>query len=172
MSQPAETLNPYAPPSANISAAPTSSEYLVLADRGIRLGACILDYAWIVVAVIPLAVMLPFIDAKSNEPPVLILAMMALLSVAVIAYVIYNMVLIHRHGQTLGKKILNIKIVRPDGSRCSLRRYIFLRYIPIGLLSNIPFLGLLVAAGNPLMIFREDRRCGHDFIADTIVVTA
>ena len=36
----------------------------------------------------------------------------------------------------------------------------------------VPFVGGLVSLVDALLIFRDDRRCLHDEIADTIVVTA
>ena len=47
-----------------------------------------------------------------------------------------------------------------------------LRYMPWHLGSNLPFIGWLLGLVNILMIFRADRRCGHDLIAGTQVVKA
>jgi uncharacterized RDD family membrane protein YckC len=162
-------INPYAPPEAPIDTPYVYDDVLVLADRGTRLGAYMLDYAWIFVLAILIAITAPLIDTtRDNEA--LYTGIFVLMSVVALAVVAWNMVLIHNYGQTMGKRWLKIKIVRCSGERCSLRRYIFLRWLPVGILANIPLLGIIVGLGNPLMIFREDRRCGHDFIADTIVV--
>lgn len=163
------TINPYAPPEAQIDTQYLHDEVLVLADRGTRLGAHILDYAWIVVLGILMALLVPVFGKDASEdivPGVLT----TILAAAGLAVVIWNMILIHRYGQTMGKRWLNIKVVRCSGERCSLRRYVFLRWLPLAILVNIPLLGAIIGLGNPLMIFREDRRCGHDFLADTIVV--
>jgi len=42
----------------------------------------------------------------------------------------------------------------------------------MGLIGAIPFLGRLVQFIDPLLIFRDSRRCLHDEIADTTVVNA
>ena len=68
------------------------------------------------------------------------------------------------------KRALDIAIVRTDGSRMGLLRYIFIRVLPVGLLGAIPYVGWLVSLIDPLLIFGKDRRCLHDLIADTIVV--
>ena len=47
-----------------------------------------------------------------------------------------------------------------------------LRGFVVGLLDNIPIIGPLVSLVDPLLIFRDDQRCLHDHIADTIVVRA
>ena len=45
-----------------------------------------------------------------------------------------------------------------------------MRYFPVQLVGNIPFIGPLLGIVNVLLIFRADRRCGHDLIAGTRVV--
>ena len=62
--------------------------------------------------------------------------------------------------------------MRTDGSRIGLARYIFLRVVPVVLISMIPFIGNLINLVDPLLIFGKERRCLHDLIADTIVVNA
>jgi uncharacterized RDD family membrane protein YckC len=68
--------------------------------------------------------------------------------------------------------MLGIRVVRRDGSHCGLARIFFARYLPVTLLGAVPFVGGLVSLVDALLIFRDDRRCLHDEIADTIVVKA
>jgi len=75
-------------------------------------------------------------------------------------------------GQTIGKALLKLRIVRPDGSRASIGRVIGLRYAAPALLNVMPAVGMIFTLGDVLFIFRESRRCLHDQIADTIVVQA
>jgi uncharacterized RDD family membrane protein YckC len=81
-------------------------------------------------------------------------------------------VLVHRSSQTIGKKLLGIKVVRPDGSRATLARIFWLRYLVNTLIILIPTAGGLYSLVDSLMIFGDARRCCHDHIADTIVVRA
>jgi uncharacterized RDD family membrane protein YckC len=81
-------------------------------------------------------------------------------------------VLVHRNGQTIGKKLLGIKVVRTDGSRATLARIFWLRYFANSLIILIPMVGRFYSLIDSLMIFGESRRCCHDHIADTIVVRA
>ncbi|MBC5763693.1 RDD family protein [Ramlibacter albus] len=77
-----------------------------------------------------------------------------------------------RRGQTVGKMVLGIRIVRIDGSRASLGRLLGLRY-GIGTLATvIPAIGQPYALVDALLIFRKSRRCLHDVIADTVVLKA
>jgi uncharacterized RDD family membrane protein YckC len=81
-------------------------------------------------------------------------------------------VLLVRHGQTVGKRVLGMRILRSDGTRCSPGRIIGLRYGVGFLLTVIPVVGSLYALLDALLIFRGSRKCLHDNIADTIVVNA
>ena len=77
-----------------------------------------------------------------------------------------------RGSQSIAKKLLDIKVVRSDGSRASVSRIIWLRNSVIWLLSLVPLLGAVVALLDVLFIFGESRQCLHDKIADTIVIKA
>ena len=65
-------------------------------------------------------------------------------------------------------------MIRSDGSEAELWRLIFLRGLPQWLVSGLgnllPIINLLTLA-DVLFIFGKPRRCLHDYIADTIVVT-
>lgn len=94
------------------------------------------------------------------------------MGVGMLGWVIYNFMLFHREGQTFGKRMLGIRVVRMDGSRCSLLRWIFLRHFVMVLVGWIPYLGAVITIVGYLIIFRDDSRCLHDHIADTRVVVA
>jgi len=83
-----------------------------------------------------------------------------------------DLTLLARNGQTIGKKLLGIKVVRVDGSPVSLFRVFFLRYVCNTLLTLIPLFGPLYSLVDSLMIFSESRRTVHDRIADTVVIKA
>jgi uncharacterized RDD family membrane protein YckC len=72
-----------------------------------------------------------------------------------------------KYGRSLGKKWLNMRVVRSDGSPVDLMRLIFLRnVIPSAVAQLCGIIGLVDA----LMIFGQEQRCLHDLIADTIVI--
>ncbi|TJZ79099.1 RDD family protein [Chitiniphilus eburneus] len=165
--------NPYAATTVDLQQ--NASDDLELAGRGTRLGAVLLDGLFGTIAGIPLiaaAIATPAMFQAGVSPGAGLMVGIVIGSLLLLAFVIYNFVLVHRNGQTLGKKVLGIKIVRQDGSRCGLRRYVFIRYLPIALLSMIPLVGVIVSLLDPLLIFRESRHCLHDDIAGTIVVRA
>jgi len=72
-------------------------------------------------------------------------------------------------GQSLGKRALNIKVVRLDGSAVDIWRLILLRNVILVFAAQLcGFVGLVDA----LFIFSAEQRCLHDLIADTKVVVA
>jgi uncharacterized RDD family membrane protein YckC len=164
MNQTASQDNPYAAPSANLADA-YFNEGLALAERLTRLFAVLLDTVVVFIAAIPLFV---FMTLSMQGKSATLWAMLG--GLAVLALSVYNLFLLYQSGQTIGKKLLGIKILRTDGSRCSLPRIIFMRSMLIGILGGIPFIGPLISLTDVLLIFRDNRLCLHDQIADTIVV--
>lgn len=89
-----------------------------------------------------------------------------LCGVGLVAWAWITILLVARYGQTIAKRVLEIRVVRSDGSQASLGRIFWLRNVVNGLLSVLPFYEVI----DSLFIFGERRQCIHDLIADTIVV--
>ncbi len=88
---------------------------------------------------------------------------------ASLALLVVQLVMVTKRGQTLGKKLLGIRIVTKDtqengGFVVNVLKRGFLN----GLLSLIPGYFLV----DCLFVFRGDRRCLHDMIAGTVVIQA
>ncbi|QDU58067.1 RDD family protein [Aeoliella mucimassa] len=82
-----------------------------------------------------------------------------------------NGYLLATKGQTIGKKMLGIKIVRTNGTQAGIWRLVGLRYLPFTLMYLIPVVGPIVTRLiDPLMIFDKSHKCMHDEFADTIVI--
>ena len=92
--------------------------------------------------------------------------------IALAAFLIWSIVLVYRYGQTVGKRMMGIRVVRTDGSRVSLPRFLFMRGLPVAILGVLPLLRYVMFLVDSLVIFRESRQCLHDNFADTKVVTA
>lgn len=167
---PLPPANPYAAPVARLADAETGE--LVLADRGIRLVAAIVDSLVLAVPAIFVAILGgALVDGGGNRDAIFaVIGIVAMLSI--VAGIVVNLVLLHRNGQTIAKRLFGIKVLRRDGSRCSVLRVIFMRWLPVTLLGMIPLLGYAVSLLDALLIFGVEQRCLHDLIADTIVVKA
>jgi uncharacterized RDD family membrane protein YckC len=162
----------YRPPEAVLAATPKPP--LEPASRGARLGAKLLDglllgAVGVTTGGIPATVLL------MGRPWNRFLAEVAGgcgLSLGLVALVVWNCVWLDRYGQTIGKRILGIRIVRSNGEPATLGRIFLYRFLPVTLLGGIPVLGTLLTFTDILLIFRDSRKCLHDQFADTIVVKA
>jgi uncharacterized RDD family membrane protein YckC len=134
-----------------------------LARRGSRLAANMVDQFLPIGALIAFALVQEhLIDAPGQRA----FPWLGLLAIA--ALLVLQAVLVHRTGQSLGKRLVKIRVVRSDGSAVSLARVLFVRTGPIVLVN---YACGLVALADVLFIFGTERRCLHDLIADTKVVS-
>ena len=164
--------NPYAPPEAEVSDF-VSDQPLEHASRAIRFGAAVLDGVIWIVTSIPMMVSAFGSGGLLVDPMTLFSGTgFVITAVAWLALAAITIVFVHRNGQTVGKKLVGIKVVRSDGSRASLGRIFWLRNVVNSLPQIIPLLNFLYPLIDHLFIFGDKRQCLHDKIADTIVVTA
>jgi uncharacterized RDD family membrane protein YckC len=118
---------------------------------------------WLVSLVTPWNIFKPDLAASLSRR-----ALMALGSMLV--FVLVQSWPLATRGQTVGKMALGLRIVRPDGTPASAGRVIGLRYVLPYVLTPFTMLAAVYGIVDALMIFRANRRCLHDLIADTIVV--
>ena len=162
-----EDQNPYRKPDAVVADIADGE----LADRGTRLGAAIIDGLIMLAILVPLMFMGGYWRAaleNGGQVGFGTTLMWALVGFGVFAAV--QFVPLNATGQTWGKKFLKIRIVDMAGNKPPVGRILGMRYFPVQLVGNIPFIGPLLGIVNVLLIFRADRRCGHDLIAGTRVV--
>ena len=162
--------NPYQPPQAELS---TESSYdsPQLAGRGQRFGAALIDGLIGGAMAIPIILILGtwnYIKAGS-QPPLSLTLLSGVLGFA--AFILVHGHFLNAYGQTVGKRLVGIRIVKLNGDLPGFQTLIVARYLPITLVSMIPFAGGLFSLVDILFIFRQDRRCVHDLIAGTRVET-
>jgi uncharacterized RDD family membrane protein YckC len=176
----AQQPNPYAPPSANVADTVEDHGEMEIAGRGTRLGAYLLDVLVSIVFALPALLVggvSVFTSLAANPTPEAMMQLFTgvfavLLLLGWLAWAVITIILVHRNGQTIGKKLLGIKVVRKDGARASLGRIFWLRNVVNVLPSLIPVVGGFYFFIDSLWIFTESNQCVHDKIADTIVVRA
>lgn len=161
--------NPYQAPSAHVDDIVEYSSGEP-ATRGSRLGAYVLDVAIVVFPALLIVGVIGYVFETDEQRSVLFSGIGV--GVSMLLFLILNIPLLYKYGQTIGKRIMGIRISRTDGSRAGLARILFLRYFLMGLVNAIPFLGVATSLLDPLMIFQKSRRCLHDLIADTVVVSS
>lgn len=137
-----------------------------LASRGSRLSAALLDVVFWGASIVPGFILASTLGAASEDASSA--GLLALL-VGPLLFAFYTIHILVRDGQTLGKKVLKIRIVNyDDGGNPGANRILLMRGVVNGLLSNIPFYALV----DVLFIFGSEQRCLHDLIAKTKVVQA
>ncbi len=162
--------NPYAPPMTDLTGFEDISGDALLADRGTRFVAAFIDGIIGVCYALPIVFVLgdwKYIAARQNIPFYLTAAGAVL---GFIAFVLIHGYILKRYGQTIGKKLMGIRIADLDGNVPDYAKVLFLRYLPISVVSLIPGLGQFLPLIDVLFIFRADRRCIHDLLAGTKVV--
>jgi len=182
----ATAQNPFAPPRALVQDQFNSPGEMVTATRVSRLLAVLIDgspvLAFVVAGLIVVfATIGTAVFSRHFDPSTMSLAVLgtfcALAFVALIAWAVWNVVLVYKYGQTVGKKVMGIRVVRMDGSRVTFARFFFLRWMAMAVITWIcsaisHALGNVVSLVDALVIFGAAHRCLHDYIADTQVVTA
>jgi uncharacterized RDD family membrane protein YckC len=168
---PTGAANPYSAPKTDLSQqrAPDEAE---LAGRGRRLGGAIIDgIIQTIVMMVPLMLFLGgwggYMTMAAERP--YFLGVIGAV-VAFVAYILINGYFLAKDGQTIGKKILGMKIVRTDGSQADFTRIVTRRVLPVYVCNAIPLIGGLLVLINVLLIFRASKKCVHDDIADTVVI--
>lgn len=165
------THNPYAMPAAPVALPPPVHAIASTrpASRWLRLGARLVDQFLYLLCTVPLFAAL----AVGRDAAGVAFAIgIGLTFLAIAALLVVNLVGLDRRGQTLGKRLLGIRIARRDGAHPSFGRSFGLRAVVPGVIGAVPLIGPLFALLDVLWILGEERRCLHDLIADTLVVPA
>jgi len=138
-----------------------------LAGRLDRFWAAIIDRALflgLVAATVALSIL-----RGSNSSPVFVIGCV----VALLALVGAQVWLLTAHGQTIGKRIIGLRIVKvSDMTNGGFVTNVLLRTVANAAISAVPVLGSIYFLADPAFIFRDDRRCVHDHIAGTCVIKA
>ncbi|HEY8102418.1 MAG TPA: RDD family protein [Burkholderiaceae bacterium] len=164
-----DTTNPYLPPEASLAIQHDAS-VIELASRGQRLGAVLLDAIISLVFSGPLMYFTGVFDySRAGLKPPFALTL-GLTAMGFVFFLLVHGYFLKRDGQTVGKKIVGIRITDLDNGIPQFSKIILLRYLPISCVSLIPAVGQILAMIDPLFIFRSDHRCVHDLIAKTKVV--
>jgi uncharacterized RDD family membrane protein YckC len=162
--------NPYAPPSAPVS--DRGDEVGQLAGRGQRFRAAIVDAIIAVVLAIPVMFLLGTLEYLKAGQPLPVPLRVATSGLGFLAYAMVHFYFLRANGQTVGKKVIGIRIVDIDNQVPNVWRILGLRVLPVSITAMVPVLGQLLPLVDVLFIFRKDRRCVHDLIAGTRVVRA
>jgi uncharacterized RDD family membrane protein YckC len=159
-----------------ISEQPENRVDLDLAPPGARVGARVIDTllgVGIYVSISLILVASGDIDIVDEEALYTDTARQALLWIPPLLWGLYEVSMILKRGQTLGKMVTKIKVITVDGEEPPQIRHALIRWgvlaVPTIL---IPTLGLVIALGVGIWFLFDSNRQGlHDKAASTYVVT-
>jgi uncharacterized RDD family membrane protein YckC len=134
------------------------------ADFGMRLGAWLFDLLLFLIAVMASTFLLSSLSKKSIVGSNAMLA--AFYTVAVVLFAFNFILLAGRAGQTIGKRLVGIRIVQEDGTPASYVSVLLRHFVGYTLSALVGFLGFL------WVIWDSKHQGWHDKIARTIVVLA
>ena len=140
-----------------------------LASRRQRLGAVLIDMGIGVMYAIPLFYLFGgfrYVNQRMAEPTSTKIVIGLL---GFVLFIVVHAYFLKKDGQTIGKKLVGIKIVDLNNNVPGLWKIITMRYLPMEA-ALVPVLGPIFGLVDSLLIFRADRRCVHDHIAGTKVV--
>jgi uncharacterized RDD family membrane protein YckC len=166
--------NPYAPPKAAVRDVPDADSAGEHASRLTRLIAVILDGLIMALFIYTPLLMGGVLKARGGKIDASsFLGVGSLIAViGLIVWIVLTVRFVSANGQSIGKRLLGIKVVRADGSHATLGRIFWLRNVVNGVPGLIPLVGGIYGLVDCLLIFGEPRQCLHDKIADTIVIKA
>ena len=150
-----------------------------LAHRGMRLLAALVDgfiesLCWMPTSQAVMKSLGGLISAGQISPEALVEALTGAIgrSVPYLAgLVLVQATLLTLRGQTIGKILARIRVVRDrDGSHAGFFRGFLLRGFLCRCFRHVPLFGLVFWFVDNCFIFRNDQRCLHDLLAGTKVV--
>jgi uncharacterized RDD family membrane protein YckC len=141
-----------------------------IASRWQRLWASLVDTFIMLVISTPVAYFTGGFDNVMDgaQPSINYTLLMGIFSLFV--FILINGKLLVNKGQTIGKRILGIKIVDVDGNLPTVVQHLLKRYAMFFIPVQIPVVGGAISIINILFIFGKKKRCIHDLIANTRVV--
>ncbi len=161
--------NPFAPPVTPFDHRLPTQSSKELAGRGTRLVAVMIDGLIAMVYFLPVLMGLGIVEKTKQQEDILYESLIAQ-TIALLIFILLHGYFLATNGQTIGKKIMGIRITDMEGQKPGLARIVLFRILPVSLISMIPIVGGLFSLIDALFIFNTDRRCAHDFIAGTQVV--
>lgn len=136
-----------------------------LADPATRLLARLID---LTIPFVPALVLTPA-GAFTNSSDLVLAGLIGIFAVALALFPL-NLFWLHRYGQSVGKRLVGIRIVCTEGERAPLGRVFWRRMMLPTFIEAIPLLGALFTLVDALLIFTPSRQTLHDRFAGTIVI--
>ena len=162
--------NIYSAPQSDL--ATDSNDEQTLASRTERFFASLVDGITIMIFTMPAMYFTGGFDGITEGAEPSLSYTLLISALGFVIFFLINAKLLVNKGQTIGKKTLGIKIVDTDGNLPEVKKHLIKRYAVYFIPGQIPLAGQLFSLINILFIFGKQRRCIHDLVAGTKVISA
>lgn len=142
-----------------------------LASRWQRLGGYLLDLLIVGVILYLLMSLTGTVEQLRTEAGLSIGQQLIWVAISLALFVALNGYLLAKDGETIGKQLVKTRIVDLEGEVPPFGKLILLRYAVFTFLVLIPILGPIIGLLDSLWIFGREKRCLHDVLAGTKVVS-
>ena len=141
----------------------------ILASRWSRLFASVIDSLIIALITLPTMYLTGGFEQINDgiEPSYTYNTLIGL--VGLLGFYLINVKLLLTKGQTIGKKLFNIKIVDLDNNLPT-KKHLLNRYSVYFIPTYIPIVGTIFSIINILFIFGKKKQCIHDLVGKTRVI--
>ncbi|MEZ8285046.1 RDD family protein [Vibrio splendidus] len=144
---------------------------IVLASRWSRVGASLIDGLIGIAMMTPIFLYTDYFQKIFDTGKIDTTELLIASAYGWLVFFLLHGYLLHKKGQTIGKKLMEIAIVDMEGKHIGLFKIVGKRMIPMTIATYIPVIGHFITTLDCLLVLRKDRRCLHDLIAGTQVVS-
>jgi len=143
-----------------------------LATKSSRFTATLVDSIIVMLIAGPIIFFTGYFDNLSQDAPMQTTLLQDLIAtfIVILVYSALNWKLLNKDGQTIGKRLVGIKIIMLESDKITALDILLKRYAPFIIIQMIPLIGPFLAFADVLTIFTKQRRCLHDYIAKTTVI--
>ncbi|MCF7485742.1 RDD family protein [Vibrio splendidus] len=144
---------------------------IVLASRWSRVGASLIDGLIGIAMMTPIFLYTDYFQKIFDTGKIDTTELLIASAYGWLVFFLLHGYLLHKKGQTIGKNLMEIAIVDMEGKYIGLFKIVGKRMIPMTIVTYIPVIGHFITTLDCLFVLRKDKRCLHDLIAGTQVVS-
>ncbi len=113
------------------------------------------------------------VDTSGGAVAFVVAALLGVLAITVVAFLYAPLMMSRTNGQTVGRMVVDIRVIRADGGRMTfgfaMLREVLIKSLLFGVLSSITF-GLASLLDVLWPLWDEENRALHDFVVNTRVI--
>ena len=132
-----------------------------LATKSSRFTATLVDSIIVMLIAGPIIFFTGYFDNLSQDAPMQTTLLQDLIAtfIVILVYSALNWKLLNKDGQTIGKRLVGIKIIMLESDKITALDILLKRYAPFIIIQMIPLIGPFLAFADVLTIFTKQRRC-------------